>query len=279
MSLRDMYFDLPSITPEALKKRFDASHPVDLQVLDVRQPLEYRAGHIPGARLIPAAELRERLAELDPALPTVVYCAAGVRSHAAAMLLIHADFKDVCHLPGGFASWQGGRATGLPQADLALFIEDDGIERQVALSWMLETGAQRFYRGVAATREEDVIRALFEELGKAEEGHKQTLLAVYEGLTNHKPADNFPAGLIDTAALEDLMEGGYRVSQALQLADGAEPWQLCDLAMGVEINAWDHYLWLMRNVKDENAARLFEVLAGEERMHLKRLATVLETLL
>ena len=45
----------------------------DVTVLDVRQPEEYEAGHIPGAKLIPLPDLKDRLAEIDPAKPTVVY--------------------------------------------------------------------------------------------------------------------------------------------------------------------------------------------------------------
>ncbi|MCI5224065.1 MAG: hypothetical protein D3924_15695 [Candidatus Electrothrix sp. AR4] len=42
-------------------------------LIDVRQPAEYNNGHIPGARLIPIAELTDRLHELDPDKPTIVY--------------------------------------------------------------------------------------------------------------------------------------------------------------------------------------------------------------
>ena len=42
-------------------------------ILDVRQPSEYEAGHIPGAKLIPMPELTERLDEIDPKKPTMIY--------------------------------------------------------------------------------------------------------------------------------------------------------------------------------------------------------------
>lgn len=42
-------------------------------LLDVRQPKEYEAGHIAGAKLIPVGELDRRLAELDPNNPVLVY--------------------------------------------------------------------------------------------------------------------------------------------------------------------------------------------------------------
>lgn len=49
-------------------KNQDAYH-----LVDVRTPKEYEKGHLPGARLIPLGELADRLSELDPAKPTLVY--------------------------------------------------------------------------------------------------------------------------------------------------------------------------------------------------------------
>jgi rhodanese-related sulfurtransferase len=42
-------------------------------LLDVRQPGEYASEHIPGAKLIPLPELTDRLDEIDPQKPTIVY--------------------------------------------------------------------------------------------------------------------------------------------------------------------------------------------------------------
>ena len=46
----------------------------------MRQPEEYAEEHLPGATLIPLPELTNRLSELDPGRPTIVYCAIGGRS-------------------------------------------------------------------------------------------------------------------------------------------------------------------------------------------------------
>ena len=47
--------------------------PENVNILDVRQPGEYETGHLPGAKLIPLTELGDRLDEIDPNKPTVVY--------------------------------------------------------------------------------------------------------------------------------------------------------------------------------------------------------------
>lgn len=45
----------------------------EITILDVRQPSEYQVSHIPGATLIPLPQLSDRMDELDPEKPTLVY--------------------------------------------------------------------------------------------------------------------------------------------------------------------------------------------------------------
>ncbi|MFG3117372.1 rhodanese-like domain-containing protein [Streptomyces sp. NPDC048197] len=72
------------------------------QLVDVRNPAEYAAGALPGARSIPLATLPDRITELDPARPVVLYCRSGNRSVIAAALLEARGFGDVCDLEGGY---------------------------------------------------------------------------------------------------------------------------------------------------------------------------------
>lgn len=55
-------------------KAFMAERSQDaFNLIDVRQPKEYEASHIPGAKLIPIADLDKRLDEIDPSKPTLLY--------------------------------------------------------------------------------------------------------------------------------------------------------------------------------------------------------------
>ncbi len=55
-------------------REFMQQHAADeFTILDVRQPEEYQQEHLPGAKLLPLPELSERLDEIDPAKPTIVY--------------------------------------------------------------------------------------------------------------------------------------------------------------------------------------------------------------
>lgn len=82
-----------------------------LQVVDVREPDEWAAGHMPGAVLIPLEQLGIRSHELDPARPVVVVCRSGNRSGAGTQLLLQSGFKDVKNLVGGMIAWS---AAGKP---------------------------------------------------------------------------------------------------------------------------------------------------------------------
>jgi hydroxyacylglutathione hydrolase len=82
----------------------------DLVLLDVRQPGETEGGVIAGAVTIPLTQLNQRLGELDPATPTVVYCAGGFRSMIASSRLEQAGFLDVSDLVGGYGAWEQARA-------------------------------------------------------------------------------------------------------------------------------------------------------------------------
>ncbi len=55
-------------------KQFISENPEgDYTLLDVRQPGEYEGSHIPGAKLIPIAELPDRIDEIDPEKPVIAY--------------------------------------------------------------------------------------------------------------------------------------------------------------------------------------------------------------
>ena len=62
-----------SMTAEEVREFLKNKNPDEYNLVDVRQPKEYERGHLPGARLIPVGELRDRLGELDPDKPTITY--------------------------------------------------------------------------------------------------------------------------------------------------------------------------------------------------------------
>ncbi len=86
----------------------------EVTVLDVRPVVEYRAGHIAGARSVPLSELAAHAAELPCGLPVVAYCRGPycVFARAAVRALRRRGVDAVC-LEDGFPEW---RRSGLPVA-------------------------------------------------------------------------------------------------------------------------------------------------------------------
>lgn len=77
------------------------------QLIDVREPQEFKRGHILGARNIPLTQLKQRLIELRKDKPVYLYCQSGSRSARAAQLLHKHGYEDINQLKGGFKKWTG----------------------------------------------------------------------------------------------------------------------------------------------------------------------------
>ena len=73
MRWKQFFTPVKSISTDKARTMLDEQPGQEITILDVRQPNEYEAGHIPGARLIPLPELGNRLSEIDPQKPTLIY--------------------------------------------------------------------------------------------------------------------------------------------------------------------------------------------------------------
>ena len=97
---------------EELARRLEAGAP--LTVLDVREPEEYEAGHIPGALSVPIETLAEVAGRLDPAAEIAVVCGSGRRSAYACRILQQAGFEKVFNVVPGMSGWSGPVERGRP---------------------------------------------------------------------------------------------------------------------------------------------------------------------
>ncbi|MDQ3896779.1 MAG: rhodanese-like domain-containing protein [Actinomycetota bacterium] len=98
----------PEVTVDDLAAALDQGL---VPLVDVRQPEEYEAGHVPGAKLIPLADVVARLKEIPSDGPVYVICQTGARSQRAA------DFYrtrgiEAYNVAGGTKAWtDAGRDT------------------------------------------------------------------------------------------------------------------------------------------------------------------------
>jgi rhodanese-related sulfurtransferase len=84
---------------------FATAHRDGALVIDVREPDEYVAGHVPGARLMPMGQLPALASDLPRNQPMYVICATGNRSLSAAAYLARAGV-DAWSVAGGTGAWQ-----------------------------------------------------------------------------------------------------------------------------------------------------------------------------
>ncbi len=83
---------------------FVSAHGKGAVVVDVREPMEYRAGHVPGAILMPMGRVTERADELPTDQPVYVICATGNRSISSSQQLRQAGVE-AYSVAGGTSQW------------------------------------------------------------------------------------------------------------------------------------------------------------------------------
>jgi rhodanese-related sulfurtransferase len=89
------------VDPDSAKRAIDAG---DVQLVDVREPHEWEAGRIAGARHIELERLAEEAGSLDRERPVLFYCRVGARSEMAASAFRRAGYR-AYSVDGGLAEW------------------------------------------------------------------------------------------------------------------------------------------------------------------------------
>ena len=180
-------------------------------------------------------------------------------------------------MEGGINAWKGLAAEGAPQSGMAYFSPGTKPEELMALAWFLEDGSRRFYSELAETLTDKEAKDLYRQLELAEEQHQAFLLKLYEEFSGKASDPGFPGSVLPPGEEGgDVMEGGMRVSEALQWAKGRKTADILELSLSLETNAYDLYLKMERQVGNEHSGQVFHVLSIEEKQHLERLSELLE---
>lgn len=241
-------------------------------LLDVRQPGEYEAGHLPGAKLIPLPELGARLAELDADKPTVVYCAIGGRSRVAAQVLAAKGFREVLNLSGGIKAWNSQKAIGPEDLGLNLFSGNEAPEETLVAAYSLEEGLREFYGSMAAQIKAERARRLFEKLSAIEVKHQDRLFNEYRRVSGSVlTREEFAEKVVAPA-----MEGGLTTQDYLRLyqPDLEVPEEVVSLAMAIEAQALDLYQRAADRAGTTESRNVLVQIADEERAHLEQLGAL-----
>ena len=248
-------------------KAFAAKHPdEDLLLIDVREPDEYRTGHIPGARHTPLSRLMGELTVIgaSPEPTKVFYCHTGIRSARAAGAAARLGMANVFNLIDGIAGWRGQTVPRVPR--FKVFEEVETIADLLRQAMELEKGAELFYRRLRDHFAASPIASAIVRLAKAEVGHARVVHGklVSSGLPV-APFEEMYAQLEGRA-----LENGEPLLEALEpmiaISEGGDI-ALLELALTVEYQAYDLYRTLAHRCANAAHRQGYLELAEQERNH------------
>ena len=272
MRWRQFFTPVKSIDAVAAKDYLNRTAGDAFTLLDVRQPGEYEAEHLPGAKLIPLPELGARLTELDADKPTMVYCAIGGRSRIAAQVLAAKGFREVMNLSGGIKAWNSQKAVGPEDQGLSLFSGRESPEETLLTAYSLEEGLREFYLSMAGRVKADNARRLFAKLATIEVKHQDRIFNEYRRLSGAAVSrEEFARNVVAPA-----MEGGLTTQDYLERyqPDLEVPEEVISLAMAIEAQALDLYQRAADRAGTGESGAVLSQIANEERAHLEQLGTL-----
>jgi rubrerythrin len=192
-------------------------------------------------------------------------------------MLLGSGLKNVLNMEGGIRAWRGNVAHGMPEAGMAYFSPAANAEEIVGLAWALEEGSKFFYQGITEHfKDDEEAQKMFNWLVSAENNHEKHLLETYETLTGVKPDFKKLRDKFSDSLNGSVMEGGIAVKEALEWIQDKGVSESLEMAIAMEVNAFDLYVKMSRAIEDEPAQQIFEMLSEEEQVHLQKLAGLLD---
>ena len=262
MKWKQFFTPVKSVSADEAKTLISETPLSDITILDVRQPKEYEEEHIPGAKLIPIADLGNRLNELAPEKPTLVYCAVGGRSRVAAQMLAGKDFSKILNLTGGIKAWNGEKAIMGEEKGLELFTGTETLEETLTIAYGLELGLEEFYISMMETAKNKLVENLFEKLSKIEVKHRDRIFNEYIRVTGSSISREEFA----SQEVSYMSEGGMSTEEYIEIfePDHESPEGVIDMAMSIEAQALDLYFRASERL-DDNESKKFRVVSDGRR--------------
>lgn len=258
---------IKGLTPDEVKTILNKDKTGEFLLLDVRQPEEYEAGHIPGAKLIPLGELEARQAELDRGRKIIAYCRSGRRSMAAAIALCGLGLEGIHHMDGGILNWPYETIPGMPEEKPELVAEAANVKDILMLAIRLEKGAWDFYMAARDKVGPPQMKEVFQILANAEDKHIQMLYQRAISLLSEGALP--PVEKLKRELKVEHMEGGVEVSPALAKVEEkiADEMEALEIALEKEYMSYDFYKRASAMIENPDAKTLLNELAVEEREH------------
>lgn len=242
----------------------------DYTVLDVRQPQEYAAGHIPGARHLPLPDLEAALAGLEPGQDYVFYCHSGRRSRAGARMAVeNGRFTGrIYNLDTGITGWNGLAVPEMPR--IAVFSGITAAKDQLMKALELEKAALALYTRIHDASKDAEVAKLMQGLMNMEQGHARSVYAQLEIEVGGANLPGFDQLFKELDAR--VLEGGMTLDELGPWVDAAlsgSGMDAAELALEIEYTAYDLYRAMAHQMDREKARTIFLSLAQEEKKHAR----------
>jgi rubrerythrin len=176
-------------------------------------------------------------------------------------------------MKGGIDAWNGLVSRAEVDQGMFLIEGDERPEEVIALAYGLEAATYRFYENLAERgRDRDVTDA-FRRLAQDEVHHQENLWEKYRTITG----DGKTREAFEAETVTKTLENGKTADQILaEYPDWIKhPRESLELAMSLETDSLDLYLRMAQKSRHKEAVDVFHDLAGEEKLHLKRLGELL----
>lgn len=256
------------ITSTDLRRYMQSHLETGYALIDVRQPEEFLAGHIPGARLVPLGELAAHARQLQglSGYDLIFYCRSGSRSErASAWASRMLRLPSVYNLVGGLVAWEGPALGDFPRR---VTIELSGsVETLLRQALDFEKGVHRLYEQIVMEHPDSPLGVTLSKLTDIEIAHGR---AVYEQLLQHSSDthesfevmfDSLPGAVLENGASFDAALAAAR--ELGTLGDMA----LLELALEIELGAYDLYKGLSVVVSSRESRQVLGELAQQEKEH------------
>lgn len=266
--------EFKEISFEAFEQYRAANKESNFLVVDVRQNREYTAGHVPGAILIPLNTLGNHLSELALDKDLFFYCHSGARSTVAGMMAAESGRapQRTYNITDGFCSYQGHALEGFPRLQVFDYQESD--DRLLYQAMELEKAAERFYETILSFAPDEKFIKPIEQLAKAEITHARTIYSYWkQAVKNPVPFENLYGSLKG-----DILENGQPLSEvttALQANKEITWTDIIEMALSIEIQAYDLYRTMAARRGQGEAQDAFLSIAQMEKAHMRQVAKML----
>ncbi len=261
------------ISSDELRAYMAAHSEQEYVVVDVRQPEEYAAGHVPGAKHLPLPEIPLRSSELAELSGKTLffYCRSGGRSARAAQMAAGTlGIPKVHNLLGGISAWNGDQLPDFPK--LKALNVGGSIDEILRSALELEKGAHRLYDSLVPYFKGTGSESVIEELARAEVGHGKVIYGALAKLAG-QPEATFEQLFEELSG--DLLENGVTFEESVTRARsiGAQgSLALLEMALEIELMAYDLYKNLADRAEASDAKGVLLDLAQQEKRHAEGLA-------